>query len=73
MRGKKVNIISSVLFISVLVFFMCFSIISPDRGISLSERRKLTSFPEVSFKNIKDGKFMSEFDKYAADQFPLRE
>ena len=73
MRGKKVNIISSVLFISVLVFFMCFSIISPDRGISLSERRKLTSFPEVSLKNIKDGKFMSEFDKYAADQFPLRE
>ena len=40
---------------------------------SNSERRVLATLPELSFTTIFDGKFMDEFENYAADQFPKRE
>lgn len=45
---------------------------SPD-DISLSERRPLAQFPELDTKQVVSGKFMEDFEKYAADQFPFRE
>lgn len=40
---------------------------------SLSERRTLAKFPKVTFEKIASGKFMSEFEDYTLDQFPLRD
>ena len=48
-------------------------IIMPDKEISLSERRKLSKFPEISAESLSTGKFMSAFETYSADQFPFRE
>jgi len=40
---------------------------------SLSERRPLAQMPQLSVDSVLDGKFMTEFDSYSMDQFPLRE
>ena len=40
---------------------------------SVSERRVLASFPEISFENIMSGEFATQFEKYATDRFPIRD
>ena len=45
----------------------------PAEEKSESERRKLAQFPELSMKTVLDGKFMTEFESYTLDQFPLRD
>ena len=45
----------------------------PSKDISESERRKLEQFPEFSVSTVINGKFMSKFESYTLDQFPLRD
>ena len=45
----------------------------PADDFSATERRELKQFPEFSVETIFNGKFMSEFEKYTLDQFPLRD
>ncbi len=72
MSKIKNYIIISVTAIFVFGFFV-FSILLPDAEISKSERRRLGSFPEITVKNIMSGKFMTDFESYTLDQFPLRD
>lgn len=63
---------------ALIIFgFALWGIIKPDSEFSESERRALAKMPEVSVQNIfgetSGGSFMTEFEEYAADQFPLRE
>ena len=44
-----------------------------DQPLSLGERRPLAQRPEVSVQTLSNGSFMSDFETYALDQFPLRE
>lgn len=45
---------------------------TPER-YSESERRALTTMPELSVSSILNGTFTGKFETYAADQFPLRD
>ncbi len=59
---------------AVFVFgFSVFGIIAPDKEISVSERRPLAKFPQISAEKIFDGSFAGNFEKYSLDQFPLRD
>jgi spore germination protein KC len=40
---------------------------------SATERRKLEQFPELSLETVNDGSFMSDFETYTMDQFPMRD
>lgn len=40
---------------------------------SVSERRSLAAFPKATGESLWSGRFMTEFEKYAQDQFPLRD
>lgn len=44
----------------------------PETEFSLTERREMASFPKLSGEKLLDGSFMSEFEEYSLDQFPLR-
>lgn len=46
---------------------------APAKSVSDAERRPLTQFPSVSLDSLSGGKFMSDFEKYSLDQFPLRD
>lgn len=50
-----------------------FEFISKDRDFSDSENRVLASMPKLSFNSIIDGSFMTDFETYLTDQFPLRD
>lgn len=45
----------------------------PKDTYSDSERRTLAQFPELSVEHVLSGRFMSEFEDFAKDQFPMRE
>ena len=53
--------------------FSLFSWIKPADEFSVSERRYLKQFPDLSIQTILNGTFMSNFESYTLDQFPLRD
>lgn len=67
---KKIIVYIVSIFFFILV---AWNIFWPRQEMSATERRKLQQFPELSAKTILSGRFMSEFESYAADQFPMRD
>ena len=58
------------------ILFLGFSIIcwlNPSKEYSETERRKLAQFPKFSMESVLDGKFMTAFEDYSLDQFPMRD
>lgn len=47
--------------------------LQPQKDFSDSERRVLAKFPEFSAETVFSAKFMSDFETYAMDQFPMRD
>ena len=64
----------TVLLLAVLFFgvsLLCW--IKPAGEYSVTERRKLEQFPKLSLETIAEGKFMTDFEEYTLDQFPMRD
>ncbi len=71
---KKVKNILVVLLAFVFVFgFTVGGILLPDKEISKTERRKLEKFPDITINSVLSGKFMTDFESYSLDHFPLRD
>ena len=68
-RNKIYVIAFAVLFFGLTIFTW----IKPADDFSETERRPLEQFPVLSVETIFNGKFMSEFEEYTLDQFPLRD
>ena len=67
---------AKIIVLLLAVLFLGFSVIcwvKPADEYSSSERRKLSQFPKLTWDTIADGKFMTEFEEYTLDQFPLRD
>ena len=73
MNNKTKNIVVTILFSTILISFLTINIITKDEKISLSERRKLQQFPELTIKSLLKGTFFKEFDTYTTDQFIKRD
>ena len=67
---KKFNVIILAALWLILTGLAWFS---PAEDISESERRKLAQFPELSLNTVLGGDFMTDFEDYTLDQFPLRD
>ncbi len=64
----------TVLLLTVLFFgisIVCW--LKPAGEYSATERRKLEQFPKLTLETITEGKFMTDFEEYTLDQFPLRD
>lgn len=60
--------------VAVLFFGLSFAcLVKPADATSDSERRELEQFPELSVSTLLNGEFMSKFEDYTLDQFPLRD
>lgn len=71
--NKKIRITGAAA-VAVLWLGLCLCAwLLPSREVSDAERRKLAQFPELSAGTLRSGKFMSEFEEYTLDQFPLRD
>lgn len=73
MTSKTKNIVQTALF-AVLIFglaLICWFKEYDD--FSEDERRVLADFPEITWETLLNGEFMSDFETYTLDQFPLRD
>lgn len=70
---KKIRAVGAIILVVLWATLTAFAWFSPANDTSLSERRPLKQFPELSVETILDGKFMSEFESYTLDQFPGRD
>jgi hypothetical protein len=68
-RNKLYVIAFAVLFFGLTLFTW----LKPADEFSATERRPLKQFPTLNVETIFSGKFMSEFESYTLDQFPLRD
>ena len=72
MSAKVKNIVLISMVSLFIAGFFLWSIFKPCDERSVSERRNLAQFPEMSTDNIVSGKFMTDFESFSLDQFPLR-
>ena len=56
-----------------LLGFLIWSFLKPDSAVSQSERRKLAQKPDLTAAAVLNGDFMTKFESYTLDQFPLRD
>lgn len=73
MKDKVKNVLVTIVFLGIIITFCIINIVKEDSLISISERRKLASFPEMSTSKIFMGTFFTNLDKYVTDQFVARE
>ena len=67
------SIIMTALFSLIIVSVSLFFVFSSDKEMSESENRVLAQRPALTFSSLADGSFMTDFESWLADQFPLRE
>ena len=64
MKEKTKSYIITILFCLILILFFALNIFSSDKEMSISERRKLLKFSDVTLNN---------FEEYTTDQFVGRD
>ena len=70
---KKIRVIGLAALAAVWLALVAGAWFGQPKDISESERRKLAQFPELTVDTVLGGKFMSGFEYYTLDQFPLRD
>ena len=68
---KKIKVIFVIVFLSIIVFFMI-GTLSNNNQISEVERRELTTFPKVTFKNLLKKDFYDTLTSAFSDQLAFR-
>lgn len=72
MKEKIKEFLLLILTASFVLGFAVWRVCKPDDAESLAERRKLTQAPALTAQNVLSGRFMTDFESYTLDQFPLR-
>lgn len=70
---KVKHILTTVLFLVLILGFSVLCLLHPAEAASESERRPLAQMPEFSWQAIKNGTFFTGFEDYSVDQFPFRD
>lgn len=73
MNDKIKDIVVTIIFLFTIIALFLINIIKEDTDISLAERRKLATMPELTTKSLFDGTYFKKFDSYVTDQFVERD
>lgn len=68
-RMRKQYLLSALLLIVSLTVVVAANGIKKDTDFSPTENRMLAQKPEMSWEEMKDGSFMSDYESYVSDQF----
>ncbi len=71
--NKKIRTAGVTAVVALWALLTGFSWFGPRTEVSEAERRPLAQMPEIRTETLLNGKFMSEFEDFALDQFPLRD
>ena len=72
-KEKLKDICTVFLCAGMILVLAVINIVKPQETLSLAERRYLNQRPALSFETVLNGKYMSEFELSAMDQFPARD
>ncbi len=73
MDHKKIRAVGAGILVAVWALLTGFSWFGPAKQTSEAERRPLEQMPEITMQSILQGDFMTDFEDYSLDQFPLRD
>lgn len=73
MNIRKNLPIGSILLAALWLLLTASAWFGPRTDISEAERRKLEQFPRLSAETLLKGEFMTKFESFTQDQFPLRD
>lgn len=73
MTDKIKNIVNILICAVLILALSLFAWLKPADEYSDTERRGLKQFPKLNAETILNGNFMSNFEGYVTDQFPMRE
>lgn len=73
MDMKKIRALGALSIAALWLGLAAFAWFRTPGETSEAERRKLAQMPPITTESVLDGKFMSDFDSYTLDQFPLRD
>ncbi len=71
--NNKLNVIKTAIFSALVLGLSLTCWLKPETTFSESERRDLTTMPELNISTLASGEFMNNFEGYTTDQFPFRE
>lgn len=71
--NKKIRNIGALVLVILWAVLTGFAWFAPPKDISEAERRPLAQFPLTNAETLLNGKFMTGFEDYTLDQFPLRD
>ena len=71
--SKKIRNIGVILLVVIWLAFTGFAWFAPAKETSDTERRALAQFPTLNVETLLSADFMSKFETYTLDQFPLRD
>ena len=73
MNDKIKDIVVTLVFLITIISLFLINVIKKDTDISIAERRKLATMPELTTKSLFDGTYFKKFDSYVTDQFIKRD
>lgn len=73
MNDKIKDIVVTLVFLFTIISLFLINVIKKDTDISVAERRKLATMPELTTKSLFDGTYFKKFDSYVTDQFVERD
>lgn len=73
MDQKKIRAIGALVLVAVWACLTAGLWFGPQTDYSTSERRPLAKLPELKAEALFSGKYMTSFEDYTLDQFPLRD
>lgn len=73
MNDKIKDIVVTIIFLFTVISLFLINVIKEDTDISVAERRKLATMPELTTKSLFDGTYFKKFDSYVTDQFVERD
>ncbi|HBP13300.1 MAG TPA: hypothetical protein DD613_04475, partial [Firmicutes bacterium] len=73
MSDKIKDIVVTIVFLITIISLFLINVIKKDTDISIAERRKLATMPELTTKKLFDGTYFKSFDSYVTDQFVGRD
>ncbi len=71
--SKKYSIFLAVLFCGFLGLMVTANALTPDKTFSEIENRALSQRPELTWKAVRTGDFMADYESYITDQFAGRD
>ena len=71
--SKKYSLFLTVLFCAFLGLMVTANALTPDKAFSDLENRPLSQRPALSWKAVRTGDFMSDYESYITDQFAGRD